>query len=96
MVQCGMSTLTQTERKVLKLTSHHLKPVILTGSKGLTEPVHKEIARALHDHELIKIKVSAEDRENRKAMVQEIAKHHGAELIQQVGHVATFYKKRED
>jgi RNA-binding protein len=90
-----MSTLSQTERKMLKQAAHHLKPVILTGGKGLTEAVHKEITRALFDHELIKIKINAEEREDRKAMIEEIAAQHEAEVIQQVGHTATFYKKKE-
>ncbi len=80
---------------MLKQAAHHLKPVILTGSKGLTEAVHKEIARAFFDHELIKIKVSAEEREDRKAMIEAIASTHGAEIIQQVGHTATFFKKKD-
>lgn len=91
-----MSTLSQTERKMLKQAAHHLKPVILTGSKGLTEAVHKEIARALFDHELIKIKISAEEREDRDTMVAEILSQHGAVLVQRVGHTATFYKKKPE
>lgn len=90
-----MSTLTQSERKKLKEKAHHLKPVILLGSKGLTEAVLKETARALHDHELIKIKVSAETREDRAAIIEELLKNQETELIQQVGHTATIYKQRE-
>lgn len=89
-----MSTLSQTERKVLKQAAHHLKPVILIGGKGLTEAVQKEIARALFDHELIKIKVSAEDREERDAMIKAIADEQEAEIIQQVGHTVTIYKSK--
>lgn len=85
--------LSSEERKALKQKAHQLKPVILTGNKGLTEAVHMEITRALHDHELIKIKVNAEDREARNAMIAEISTHHQAELVQHIGHMATFYKK---
>lgn len=91
-----MSTLSQTERKMLKQAAHHLKPVILTGSKGLTESVHKEIARALFDHELIKIKVNAQDREDRNTMIGEILAQHEAVLVQAVGHMVTIYKKKEE
>jgi RNA-binding protein len=90
-----MSTLSQTDRKMLKQAAHHLKPVVLTGGKGLTESVQKEITRALFDHELIKVKINAEEREDRDAMIQAIAETQGAEIIQRVGHTATFYKKRE-
>lgn len=91
-----MSTLSQTERKILKQAAHHLKPVILIGGKGLTEAVQKEIARALFDHELIKLKVSAQEREDRDKMIQEITSQHGAILVQRVGHTATIYKKKEE
>jgi len=91
-----MSTLSQTERKILKQAAHHLKPVILIGGKGLTEAVHKEIARALFDHELIKIKVSAKEREDRDKMIEAILGEQGAILVQRVGHTATIYKKKEE
>ena len=36
------------QRQHLKMKAHHLKPVIMIGSKGLTEPVHKELDIALN------------------------------------------------
>ena len=90
-----MPTLSQSDRKMLKQAAHHLKPVIIIGGKGLTEAVQKEIARALFDHELIKIKVSAQEREDRDTMIAAIEAAQGATLVQQLGHTATFYKKKE-
>lgn len=90
-----MSTLSQTDLKMLKQAAHHLKPIILIGSKGLSEAVHKEIDRALFDHELIKIKVSAAEREDRDAMIDEIVARHQAKAVQRVGHTVTVYKKNE-
>lgn len=91
-----MSTLTQTEIKNLKQKAHHLKPVIITGAKGLTDAVHAEIDVAITHHELIKIKVNAEDRDERDAMIDEICKQHDATLISRVGNMACVYKKREE
>jgi RNA-binding protein len=90
-----MSTLPQTDLKMLKQAAHHLKPIILIGSKGLSEAVHKEIERALFDHELIKIKVSAAERDDRDAMIDEIAAKHQALVIQRVGHTVTVYRRNE-
>jgi RNA-binding protein len=90
-----MSTLSQTDLKMLKQAAHHLKPVILIGSKGLSEAVHKEINRALFDHELIKIKVSAAERADRDAMIDEIVAQQGALVVQRVGHTVTVYRKNE-
>lgn len=91
-----MNDLSKQEIKDLKQKAHHLKPVILMGGKGLTEAVQKEIGVALETHELIKIRVSADDHEKRDAIIQAICEHHKAILIQQIGHMATVYKKREE
>ena len=63
--------LTPKERQALKARAHGLKPVVLLGNSGLSTPVMKEIDRALAAHELIKVKVPAEDR---IAIVKELYK----------------------
>ena len=45
----------------------------MLGDKGLTESVVEELNRALNDHELIKVKVVAEDREARAALIAELS-----------------------
>ena len=84
--------LSQTQKKQFRKIAHQLKPVILIGDKGLSEGLHKEIDRALEDHELVKIKLRGGNRENKKADTSAIASEHGAELVQQVGNIATFYR----
>lgn len=84
--------LSQTQKKQFRKIAHQLKPVILIGDKGLSDNVNKEINRALEDHELIKIKMRAGDREAKKADVAAICTEHQAELIQQVGNMAIFYR----
>lgn len=91
-----MSELSKQQIKDLRQQAHHLKPVILMGDKGLTEALHKEIGVALAAHELIKIRISAEDRTERNAIIQAICEHHGATLVQQIGHMATIYLKKPD
>ena len=81
---------------LLRSKAHALKPVILMGHQGLTEGVHESIGRSLTAHELIKIKLSAPDKASRKAVIQDIATHHGAEVIQEVGHIVTIYRKNPE
>jgi len=83
-------------KRALKAKAHHLKPVIIIGQKGLTQAVQLEIERALIDHELIKIKVNASDKQERQAMVDEICQERGAMLIQIIGSMATIYRESED
>ncbi len=88
--------LSPAERKILKQRAHHLNPVVRIGQKGLREAVHLEITSALLAHELIKIDIAADSREDRALMIAEIGEAHGAELIQAIGHIAVFYRKNEE
>jgi len=56
-----MKDLTSIERRALRARAHHLHPVIMVGSAGLTPTVLHEINIALNSHELIKIRVLGDD-----------------------------------
>jgi RNA-binding protein len=88
--------LSNKQNQTFKMKAHHLKPVIMIGSKGLTEPVHKEVEIALHVHELIKIKVLEHDKEAIKLMVEALIKTHSAHHVQTMGHTITLYRKRKE
>ena len=62
-----MAALSIHERKRLRQIGHALNPVVMIGGQGLTENVIEETNRALNDHELIKVKIAGEDREDRAA-----------------------------
>jgi RNA-binding protein len=78
-------------RKQLRAIGHRLNPVVIV-SNGAKTPVVAEIDRALTDHELIKIRVIAADREEKQKQIAAICKKLGAELIQTAGHVALIYR----
>ncbi len=88
-----MAALSIQERKRLRQIGHALNPVVMLGDKGLTESVVEELNRALNDHELIKVKVTGEDREARATTITEIANITGAEVVQTIGKIALLYKK---
>ena len=83
------------EKKRFRTIAHSLSPVVTIAQKGLTESVSEEIERALTQHELIKIKIFAADRESRKALTLEICKAANAELIQSIGNVAVIFRAAE-
>lgn len=91
-----MKELTQQGKKELIKRSHDLHPVVMIGNKGLTEAVGKEIELALNVHELIKIKVAGQDREARSAVLASISEAHQAHLIQEIGMIGIFYRKRAE
>jgi RNA-binding protein len=77
----------------MRAKAHSLKPVVITGQNGVTPAVLNEIDLALEHHELIKVRVNAAVREDRKTMIQQICTDLSAELIQAIGHVVTLYRK---
>lgn len=84
--------LTRDERLELKARAHHLDPVVLLGAQGLTEAVMKEIDRALKAHELIKVRVPGDDREEREAMYGQIAEQLDAARVQAIGKLLVFWR----
>lgn len=83
------------QNRYLRGRAHNLRPVVMIGNAGLTQGVIDETHRALHDHELIKVRVSAEDRESRKAMAETLCTETDAEFVQLIGHVAVLYRPGE-
>jgi RNA-binding protein len=86
--------LSDSQRRFLRGKAHPLKPIIQIGSAGLTEGVAGETERALHDHELIKVKARGADRAAREALFGELAQRTKSELVHRIGHVAVLYRPR--
>lgn len=85
--------LTDSQRRHLRGLAHHLKPVILMGQQGLKDTVLAEIDGALTHHELVKVKVAAEDREDRAGIIEAIVARTGADLVQTIGHMAVLFRR---
>lgn len=90
------AALSNAQKRYLRGLAHELKPVILVGAKGVTAPLLAELDLALEQHELIKAKIAAEDRETRDAWIEALAEGSGAALVGRIGHVAVLYRARKD
>ncbi len=88
--------ISQQQKKQFRQQAHHLKPVVMLGSKGLTDAVQMEIDNALETHELIKIKIAGDDRDARNTISTEICSYQHAELIQTIGKTITVYRQRSE
>lgn len=84
--------LSNQDKRQFKTIGHHLKPVLILGDKGLTESFLEELNLRLEDHELIKVKVNAETREDRDALIEALTGEAGAELVQRIGNIALLYR----
>ena len=80
----------------LKTHTHALKPVVRLGQSGLTPSVLDEIELAIEHHELIKVKISASDREDKKRIIQEIALKTQSDIVQAIGSMAVYYRENSD
>ena len=63
------------------------------GNSGITGGVIDEMQRALHDHELIKVKLNIEKKSDRAREVKDLSSALNAHLIQLIGKNALLYKK---
>jgi putative YhbY family RNA-binding protein len=89
-------TLTANDRAELRARAHALHPVVMIGADGLTPAVVKEIEAALKAHELIKIRVFGDDREQRIAIYERVCSATGAAPVQHIGKLLVLYKSRPD
>jgi RNA-binding protein len=87
-----MRTLTSAERRARRAAAHHLHPVVTIGHHGLTPAVLHEIDVALNAHELVKIRVFSDDREERAALLARICDGLDAAAVQHLGKILTVWR----
>ena len=90
------TTLTSAQIRFLRGQAHDLKAMLQVGGKGITETLVVEVDGALEHHELIKVKVAGDDRDQRDAMIAELTSRTGAALVQRIGHTAVIYRPSKD
>ena len=88
------ATLSPKERTHLKGRAHALEPVVRIGHAGLTPEVLAEVDRALTAHELIKVSIGIDDREERRAMGESLAGRMDAAPVHRVGKVLILWRAR--
>jgi putative YhbY family RNA-binding protein len=80
------------QRKEKRADAHHLDPVVMIGSAGLTPAVRDEVDAALQAHGLIKVRVALEDRDAREAVLAALADELGAAPIQHIGKLLVLWR----
>lgn len=87
-----MLEITADQRRSLRSRAHTLSPVVSISQNGLTESVLKEIGVCLDSHELIKIRVYNDDREERDRFLNEICENLGAAPVQHIGKLLVVWR----
>jgi putative YhbY family RNA-binding protein len=88
----SMLQLSSLQRRELRARAHELNPVVSIAESGLTEGVLKEIDVCLKAHELIKIRVYGDSRDNRLAYLEQICSELGAAPVQHIGKLLVVYR----
>ncbi|HIQ07643.1 MAG TPA: YhbY family RNA-binding protein [Thiotrichaceae bacterium] len=89
-------TLSKPQQKKLKGLAQQLQVIVTIGAQGLKETIHNELDSALNHHQLVKVKIHTDTREQRSDMIATLSKKHQAELILSIGHTACFYRRNKD
>ena len=84
--------LTPAQRKEQRAQAHHLDPVVMIGSDGLTTAVKKEVEAGLTAHGLIKVRVLSDDRAAREAIFHALADELNAAPIQHIGKLLVLWR----
>lgn len=87
-------SITSAQRRELRARAHALKPVVQIGNDGLSEGVIGETERALAAHELIKVRILDEAREDRVEMLDALCSATGAAAVQHIGKTLVLWRPR--
>ena len=88
--------LSEKQKKHLRRLAHPMNPIVMLGNAGLTDAVVAELEHALTDHELVKVSARVGDRDVRNDALATLASRTVSELVQRIGHVGVFYRRRKE
>jgi RNA-binding protein len=80
-------------RRKLRAHGHGLNPLVQIGKGGVTKGVLAQVAQALFDHELVKIRIGTECPVDRFAVAEAMAKQPGTHVVQILGRTVLAYKR---
>lgn len=81
------------QKRHLRALAHHLEPVVTVGKEGATEAVVAALDQALTDHELVKVRLPAGEKAERREMAGAIEAATKSMLAGVTGRVAIFYRR---
>lgn len=80
------------ELRELRAQAHGLSPLVQVGHSGVSAEVLTAVSRALHDHELIKVRLH--EPEDKRGMAEALAEGTRSALCGLVGHTVILYRPR--
>ena len=92
-IKQNSTTISKALKIELRANAHHLKPVVMVGQDGITDGVLKEIDINLQAHNLIKVRILAEDSSKNKLISDIICDKLKCHLIQSIGKLLIIYRE---
>jgi putative RNA-binding protein, YhbY family len=80
-------------RRLLRGHGHALQAIVQIGKSGTNQAVIAQVARALFDHELIKVKLAQECPETRFEAAERLGEEPGVNVVQILGRTILLYKR---
>lgn len=69
---------------------------MIVGKDGVTDAVIRAAWQALHDHELIKVRLPQVEKAERTEMSQHLKRALAAQLVDAIGRVVILYRRHPD
>ncbi|HEX9164201.1 MAG TPA: ribosome assembly RNA-binding protein YhbY [Thermoanaerobaculia bacterium] len=88
--------LTPKQRQFLKGLAHPLSPVVRVGKGGVSSAVVDETRKSLEAHELIKVRIDADDSAARTELADKLASATDADIAALIGKTAVLFRQREE
>ena len=84
------------ERAELRAQAHHLTATVHVGQHGITPALVSSLDDALRTQELVKVKLGRNADITARDAAARLSADTASEVIQVIGHTATFYRKNPD
>jgi RNA-binding protein len=73
-----------------------MSPIVRVGRGGVSDAVVEETKKSLSSHELIKVRVEADDSAARKELAAKLASATGSQVAGMIGKTLILYREREE
>lgn len=91
-----MQQLNSAQVREMRARAHGLNPVVSISEQGLSDSVLKEIDTCLKAHELIKVRVYGDSREDRLNYLERICAELAAFPVQHIGKLLVIYRENTE
>jgi RNA-binding protein len=91
-----MAVLTAKQKQFLRGLAHPLAPVVRVGRGRVSDAVIEETKKSLQSHELIKVRVDADDSAARKELAEKLATATDSQIAGMIGKTLILYRERDE